>query len=54
MKSPRSFFASLIGSQAARKSTERAKAIRRSKQFMRGTLLDLLEERQLLATYACI
>ena len=51
MKSPRSFFASLFGSRVARKAVERARSIRRSKKFMRDALLDLLEERQLLATF---
>ena len=50
MKSSRSFFASLFGSRVARNSAERAGAVRRSKKFMRDALLDLLEERQLLAS----
>jgi len=51
MATTRSFFASILQLRDRLRGERRAEAARRRKQAMKDALLDLLEERQLLATF---
>ncbi|MFM7128806.1 MAG: hypothetical protein ACKO0V_05555, partial [bacterium] len=52
MLKPISFIASLFAARSAARAMHRVEQNRRGKQFLRSALLDLLEERQLLATFS--
>jgi hypothetical protein len=51
MASTRSFFASIFSLHSSAKRQRKAEAARRLKSALKNSVLDLLEERQLLATY---
>ncbi len=51
MPRPFSFIASLLAARTIARANRKAEQNRRGKQFLRSAMLDLLEERQLLATY---